>query len=140
MKLIYFFLLIQQSVSLFFNSNRIRQISYNPYFKQNNKKIFIIDVDGTICTKTNSDYLKAKPICKNIEMFNTLFDEGHEIHYWTARGALSGKIWDDVTKGQLQKWNVKYNSIIVGKPHYDVWVDDKAININDFEKYININN
>ena len=50
-------------------------------------KIFIIDIDGTICTKTNSEYNPGIPIYKNIEKFNHLYDEGHEVHYWTARGA-----------------------------------------------------
>ena len=54
------------------------------------------------------------------------------MHYWTARGALSGINWDEFTVQQLESWNVKYDSINMGKPHYDVWVDDKAINARDF--------
>jgi hypothetical protein len=50
----------------------------------------------------------------------------------TVRGAYSGKNWDDFTVNQLESWDVKYHTINMGKPHYDVWIDDKAINANDF--------
>ena len=61
-----------------------------------------------------------------------MYDNGHEVHYWTARGANSGKNWDKLTIKLLEAWNVKYTSINMGKPHYDVWIDDKAINAEDF--------
>ena len=96
------------------------------------RKKFIIDIDGTICTKTNSEYNSCIPIYKNINKFNYLYEQGHEVHYWTARGANSGKNWDKLTIKQLNNWNVKYNTINMGKPHYDIWIDDKAINVNDF--------
>ena len=92
---------------------------------------YLIDIDGTICTKTNSDYLTYLPRKDKITLFNQLYDCGHEIHYWTARGANSGINWDELTIEQLDSWNVKYHSINMGKPHYDVWVDDKAINSED---------
>lgn len=96
-----------------------------------NKKIYMIDIDGTICTTENSDYYKSVPNYEKIKIFNKLYDEGHEINYWTARGAVSGKKWDTFTVSQLDFWNVKYSSINMGKPHYDIWIDDKAINILD---------
>ena len=99
-----------------------------------NRRIkYIIDIDGTICNKTDSDYLKCKPRKDKINLLNRLYDSGHEVHYWTARGANSGKNWDDLTIEQLDSWNVKYNTINMGKPHYDVWIDDKAINVEDFK-------
>ena len=30
-----------------------------------------------------------------------------------------------LTKKQLKKWNLKYHKLIMGKPSYDVFVDDK---------------
>ena len=33
-----------------------------------------------------------------------------------------------MTKKQLNKWNLKYNKLIFGKPSYDLIVDDKSIN------------
>jgi hypothetical protein len=28
--------------------------------------------------------------------------------------------------GQLKKWGLKYHKLIMGKPSYDIFVDDKA--------------
>ena len=48
-------------------------------------KIYI-DIDNTILTQSkNCNYKKAKPIIKNIEKANKLYDEGHHIVYYTAR-------------------------------------------------------
>jgi hypothetical protein len=57
-----------------------------------------------------------------------LYDEGHTIIYWTARGATTGLDWSELTKTQLDFWGCKYHELRMGKPMYDVWVDDKAIN------------
>ena len=59
---------------------------------------------------------------------NKLYDEGHEIVYWTARGSATGIDWYDFTKNQLLKWGVKYHKFITGKPEYDIFIDDKNIN------------
>ena len=96
-------------------------------------KVYIIDIDGTICSQTFSingikDYKAAKPYKDRIKYINKLFDEGNEIHYWTARGSVSGIDHTDLTKKQLKKWACKFTSLRVGdKPHYDIWIDDKAI-------------
>ena len=124
--------------SNYFNSpKKLSKLSREPRIKKekSDKRIYIIDIDGTICTKTKSDYISCEPITENIDIFNRLFEHGHEVHYWTARGALSGKKWDELTIKQLDSWNVKYNSINMGKPHYDVWIDDKAINSRVFCDY-----
>ena len=92
---------------------------------------YMIDIDGTICSKTESNYVKAKPIRTRINFFNKLYLAGHEVHYWTARGSNSGKCWDALTVNQLDSWGVLYSSINIGKPHYDIWIDDKAINADD---------
>lgn len=93
---------------------------------------YVIDVDGTICTNTNGEYQLAAPYPKRIAMLNVLYDAGHEIHYWTARGSGSGKDWTELTKAQLDHWGCRYTTWSVGKPSYDVWVDDKAFNPEDF--------
>ena len=94
-------------------------------------KNYLIDIDGTICDTVNSDYLSSQPKKDIIEKFNKLYDDGYEVHYWTARGAISKKNWDYWTKRQLEGWGVKYTSINMDKPHYDYWIDDKSINIKD---------
>tara|TARA_Y100000591_G_C21619096_1_gene586877 strand:+ start:192 stop:521 length:330 start_codon:yes stop_codon:yes gene_type:complete len=97
-------------------------------------KIFI-DIDETICLNNDDrDYNKAKPIKKNIAKMNALFDSGHNITYWSARGTGTGKDWYKITKDQFKKWNVKYHHLILGeKPIYDLLIDDKAINVNSLD-------
>ena len=34
----------------------------------------------------------------------------------------------EITKDQLRAWGVKHHELIMGKPHYDIFIDDKAIN------------
>lgn len=89
---------------------------------------FMVDIDGTICTNTHGDYVNAQPFMDRIAHFNKLFDDGHEIHYWTARGSNSGIDWSTLTRQQLANWQVKYNTLKLGKPNYDHWIDDKAVN------------
>ena len=96
---------------------------------------YMVDIDGTICTDTDGGrYAEAKPLKDRIAHFNNLYDNGDEIHYWTARGSASGRNWYDLTKQQLSDWGVKYHSFNVGKPVYDLWIDDKAINVNEYFK------
>jgi hypothetical protein len=89
---------------------------------------YLVDIDGTICTNTFGDYQNAQPFVDRIEHFNNLFDQGHEIHYWTARGGNSGVDWTILTKQQFVNWQVKYTTLKLGKPTYDIWIDDKAVN------------
>lgn len=93
---------------------------------------YIVDIDGTICKTSGDAYGNSVPLLDRIELINKLYDQGHEIHYWTARGSRSGKDWKDFTIKQLVGWGCKYNSINVGKPVYDMWIDDKAINSESF--------
>lgn len=93
---------------------------------------YIVDVDGTICNNTHGEYNLAQPFADRIDYFNSLYDVGHEIHYWTARGSNSGLDWLELTIKQLQQWGVRYTSAKVGKPAYDVWIDDKAFNANTY--------
>jgi histidinol phosphatase-like enzyme len=93
---------------------------------------YVVDIDGTICKTKGSDYENSKPIKERIQKMNELFDEGHEIHYWTARGGNSGINWAVHTKEQFAKWGVKYTTLAMKKPVYDIWIDDKATNADDF--------
>jgi hypothetical protein len=92
------------------------------------KKTYIIDIDGTICNSTFGEYSKAQPFQCRIEKVNKLFWEGNKIIYWTARGANTGIDWTDFTLLQLISWGCKFTEVRMGKPSYDVWVDDKAFN------------
>jgi hypothetical protein len=97
-------------------------------------KIYYVDIDGTICTNTDGDYKKAVPLYENIEQINKLYLEGNTVIYWTARGGVTGIDWYDLTKRQLDLWHAKYHDLRMGKPHYDYFICDKAINADDYFK------
>jgi len=92
----------------------------------------VVDIDGTICTNTGGLYNDAVPYADRILYFNNLYDKGHEIHYWTARGSSSGLDWTELTHKQLSDWGCKYHSLELGKPSYDLWIDDKAFNVEQY--------
>ena len=100
---------------------------------------YMVDIDGTICSAThNGNYHEAVPMTDRIVHFNNLYDQGHEIHYWTARGSESGIDRTKLTMQQLAQWGVKYTTASTGKPVYDIWIDDKAINVETyFEDLVN---
>lgn len=101
--------------------------------------IYIVDIDGTICSVVldadgKVDYNKTEPYKDRIEKINQLYDQGHEIHYWTARGSESGVDRSELTTRQLREWGAKFTSLQFKKPHYHIWIDDKAINSEEFFK------
>ena len=96
--------------------------------------IIYVDIDETICS-TPLDPNTKKPIYSNaialterIKKLNSLFELGHEIIYWTARGTKSGINHEDLTKAQLTEWGVRYHSLRFKKPYYDIFIDDKNFN------------
>ena len=102
--------------------------------------VYVFDIDGTICSITCGDYTQAVPFVERIEKNNLLYDSGHQIVYYTARGmGRSSNDSDfavdqfyDLTKNQLKSWNVKYHQLFLGKPSGDIYVDDKGQNIREF--------
>ena len=53
----------------------------------------------------------------------------------TARGAVSKTDWKEFTAKQLEEWGCKYHELDIGnKRHYHQWLDDKAINSEEFFK------
>jgi len=95
-------------------------------------KIYV-DIDETICYYTNKrEYPLALPIKENIAKINKLYDEGHEITYWTARGSVTQIDWMKTTVNQLKKWGCKYHRVSVGlKPAYDLLICDKTKRIEE---------
>ena len=100
------------------------------------KKTYVFDIDGTICTHTiDKTYLDIKPYSDRVQVINSLYDEGHEIIFYTARGmgrhknntAKAFKEFYDMTTKQLESWEIKYNQLFLGKPAGDIYVDDKGI-------------
>jgi len=92
-----------------------------------------VDIDETICNyQGERRYDLAVPILENIEKINILYEEGHEITYWTARGSVTGIDWFDITKTQLDIWGCKYHKLITGqKPAYDLLICDKTKRIEE---------
>ena len=103
---------------------------------------YVVDIDGTICVPGETDeerYTGATPIQKRIDKINKLYDEGNYIIYFTARamgrnsdlpheeaGKKAHELLYPLTKMQLDIWGCKYHELIMGKPHADMFIDDKA--------------
>lgn len=88
--------------------------------------IIYVGIDGTICNGNLSDH-KLVPSVENIQKMNKLYDEGHQIIYWSNRGSTTGKYWLATTITQFEEWGVKYTQVKSGRPFYDVFIDSKNI-------------
>ena len=111
-------------------------------------KRYCVDIDGTICSPTvDRDYHKAEPWQDRIKVLNKLYDEGNYIIYFTARAmgrfadlphsvasVKAKEVLFELTKQQIEEWGVKYNELIMGKPHADFFIDDKGVKDEDFFK------
>lgn len=97
--------------------------------------IYCFDLDGTICTSVeNSDYESAVPDNSRINKINALYDAGNKIIIMTARGSFSKKDHTKLTTIQLREWGVKYHELIMNKkPNADYYIDDKAVNVVDWD-------
>ena len=103
---------------------------------------FVFDIDDTICNNKNRDYENAIPFKNVIDKINYLYDNGANITLYTSRGMIScdGDIEKIIAKNKevLERWlnknGVKYTKLVFGKPLGDLYVDDKAMNVREFEK------
>ena len=100
--------------------------------------VIYVDIDGTICDTPwyngKWDYHNSEPKKQEIKKINKLYDEGHEIVYWTARGSGSGLDWASFTEYQLNTWSCKYTRIErLKKPSFDLFIDDKCIRIEEID-------
>jgi len=96
--------------------------------------IIFVDIDETICSFTDGKYSLAEPIEDRIKKINKLYEQGNTIIYWTARGTITNMNWFKVTQEQLERWDCKYSELRMGKPYYDLFIDDKNINSEEFFK------
>jgi len=96
--------------------------------------IIYVDIDETICEYPGGtrQYHLAEPIHENIDKVNRLYEEGNTIIYWTARGSITRIDYEELTKQQLRDWGVKYHDLRLNKPHYDLFICDKAANTGDY--------
>ena len=95
--------------------------------------IIYVDIDNTICrTPEGMDYKSVQPYPERIARINKLYDEGHVIVYYTARGVLTGKNWKEITEEQFNRWGVKYHELRLDKPAFDLLIDDKTVHPDTF--------
>jgi len=117
-----------------------------------NKKIIAFDLDDTLCTRPVDiehlgvdKYIQCEPIPEMIKMSNALYDNGHTIYIYTARGmsifngnvSLIYNMLYELTLHSLQKWGVKHHGLFMGKLNYDIFIDDKAIPLKNIKTTIN---
>lgn len=112
---------------------------------QTDLETYCFDLDNTICITENKNYDNCYPDLTMVEKVNFLYDKGHKILIFTARGM--GRFKGDIekvyneyfnfTEKQLKKWNVKYHKLILGKPSYEIFIDDKNLSISEFKQKIN---
>ena len=104
--------------------------------------LVFVDIDETICFygegRSSKDrigkwtYDEAQPDFENIKKINKLYDDGHFIKYWTARGSVSKKNYYNLTEQQLNQWGCKYHELSVGeKPDYDLLICDRTKRIEE---------
>ena len=87
------------------------------------KKIFIFDIDNTICKTEKNFYKKAKPINKVVSLINRLKKNGHIVKIYTSRymGRTNqnvrfvNKKYKHNTEKQLKSWGLNYDKLIMGK-------------------------
>lgn len=113
-------------------------------------KTYCFDIDNTICITKGINYSKAKPIKEIIKLINQLHKDGHKIIFFTAR--FMGRNGDNVKKAhnqgykftfkQLNKWKIKFHRLIMGKPSFDLLIDDKSLGYekNWYKKFKNKKN
>jgi hypothetical protein len=100
--------------------------------------IIVVDFDDTLAlyegSRAAENIPKAIPNVELIHTLNTLYDDGYEIHIYTARGHLSADNRDhadakyrDVIEDWLMYNGVKFNKLSFQKPYAVYYVDDKAV-------------
>ncbi len=106
----------------------LRKKKQIPMFQK--KQNIFVDIDGTLTKETYGwdDYSKRTPILPMIQLVNDLYRRGKTIVLWTARH-IEDKA---VTVEWLEKYDVRYHKLILGKPHYCILLDDLAVNAKDF--------
>jgi hypothetical protein len=112
-------------------------------------KTIAFDLDDVMCHRPrNVEHLGIQkydfcvPDHKAICVVNMVYESGHRVLIYTSRGMtqLKGNLSEIErllrlkTEDQLRTWGVKYHELIFGKIHYDMLVDDKALNSKDINR------
>jgi len=96
-----------------------------------------LDIDGTLCEvrSPGADYAAVRPLPHAAERIRSLRAAGHYVILATARhmqtcGSNVGMVM--ARQGQtllawLQRHGIEYDELWFGKPHADLYIDDKAV-------------
>lgn len=93
-------------------------------------KVFLIDIDGTICDDIKNEdshlYSSAKPLPNSLNIINKWFNEGNIITFFTARESKDR----EVTEKWLKDNGFKYHGLVMDKPRIKDgqsyhWIDNK---------------
>jgi hypothetical protein len=96
------------------------------------KRVMLIDIDGTICDDIKNEYSDLYPKAIEYEgskeIINNWYEEGHEIHFFTARQSKDR----DVTIEWLDRHGFKYHGLIMDKPRIKdgqeyCWIDNRKV-------------
>lgn len=109
-------------------------------------KTIAFDLDDVICYRLKGyehlgpqKYDYCQPDLEVIDLINDLYEEGNKIVIYTARGMtqyngnvalIYSELYSKTIK-QLNDWGLKYDQLVMGKIHYDLLIDDKALNSSD---------
>ena len=105
-----------------------------------NKLTYVVDLDHTLCDTVQGPdgrwkYFEATPIQSRIDVVNKLWEDGNTIIIETARGCGTKINHYEETFNQLRSWGLKFHTLRTGvKFGAEVYIDDKAINSEDFFK------
>ena len=95
-------------------------------------KVFLIDIDGTICEDIKNEeshlYPTAKVYPESLDIINRWYDEGHTITFFTAREGKDR----EVTETWLKSNGFKYHGLVMDKPRIKddqeyVWIDNRKV-------------
>ena len=119
-------------------------------------KIIAFDMDDVLCYRTSENggvekYKTCLPLQDMIDTVNKCYENGMYIKIYTARGMSTfagdvSKVYSELyelTKQQLVNWGVKHHELVMGKIHFDLLIDDKAVdslrikNYEDIERRLN---
>jgi CMP-N,N'-diacetyllegionaminic acid synthase len=104
-------------------------------------KVFCFDIDGVLASLVaDNDYSQSQPLAAGIAMVNQLFDAGHEIVLFTARGSKTGIDWRETTERQMRDWGVRHHRLMLGKPAADYYIDDRAMRPDELTRFTHVPN
>lgn len=116
--------------------------------------VYAFDLDDTLCIRDKKfeelgvgKYKYCIPLPEMVNKLNRLYEQGHTIYIYTARGMSQfngdvAKVYNQLytlTLNSLEEWGVKHHGLVMGKLHYDLLIDDKAIGKNQFSKFVKEN-